>query len=216
MTETSSTHSATATERRVIYQSQLLEEISAHAADGKYKGIPGIIRDISVQAAAEALFTPRNDLFEKIKSLKGAQADVNRIGFLHDIWGEDPENIIPRETAKEYMRSKHFTENQRSRLLTKWDRQLLASIIVSTQLARGEQDQALRFDISEVEAAHRLSRDLVGVFIKSLSHSEQWDKNVRHGVMERGIIYTVRLAPEYNDWESHRPHKRKKKQHKHK
>lgn len=207
---------ATPSERKAVFQSQLIEEISAYSADVRYKGISGSIRNISIQAAAEALLTPRNDLFEKIKSLKGAEVEVQRIGFLHDIWGEDPENIIPRETAKEYMRSKHFSENQRSRLLTKLDRQLLASIIVSTQLARVEQEQALRFDRSEVEVAHRLSRDLVGVFIKSLAHSEQLDKNVRHGVMERGIIYTARLVPENTDWESPGHRRKKKKHRKHK
>ena len=58
---------ATPTERKAAFQSQLTEEISAYSADVRYKGISGSIRNISVQAAVEALLTPRNELFEKIK-----------------------------------------------------------------------------------------------------------------------------------------------------
>ena len=218
MTEAGPTQGATSAERRAVFRFQLLEDMSTHAKDEKYQGIPGYMKEVSVQAATEALLMPRNELFEKIQLMKEAESVVKGIGFLQDIWGEEPENIIPREAAKKFMRRKHFSESQRSRFLTSLDRQLIASIAVSIKLSEqvvGEPDRVLNCDASEVKAAHDLTRDLVGAFIKSLPISEQVDKNARTTIPEARRLYTARLIPEYNDWESHKPPKKRKKHGKH-
>jgi hypothetical protein len=133
---------------------------------------------------------------------------------MHDIWGEG-DDVLPREVAKRFMERKHFTDIQRSRYLTKLDREILSALLVSIQFAT-QVNMGARFDKADIIAAQNLSRDLVRTFHKLLPKTEQWDKNSRLEDYGETILYTAKLVPEYNDLEVLRSRRKKKKKGKHK
>lgn len=201
-------------ETGVSLESTLKKEIRLYSRKEEYDLVPWYMKRIAKKAAFQALLVPRVELFETIKLMRDVESTLDRDSAMHSIWGEG-DDVLPREEALRFMRSKHFNEYQRTKYLTKLDRELLSSLLVSIGFAE-EESEGSRFDKSDIIAAQNLSRDLVRSFHKYLPKAEQWDKNSRAEDIEENVLFTAKLVPEYNDFEILIHKRKKKKKGKHK
>lgn len=188
--------------RSVTLLAALQREVHRFAKKESYRSLPYRMKRIAKKAAFKALLIPRNELYEILEIMEKAGDEAHQ-------------NLMAsREEAKRFMSRMHFSENQRSRYLTKLDRELVAAATVRQSLVEQGYDNLGENNRQLLEATQQLSRDLVGVTHKRLPKFEQWDKNARTILPEERILFTANLIPQSVDWELPRKLHRKKRKRK--